>query len=183
VNTFRRTPVAEPARNAPRAPRPQDLPPPPPVAARPVRPVKPPKPAKPRKKGPSIFGLLDKLLRVDSFFREGVPVRYLPHVLWTMLLVLLYIANSHFANRTERMMNRVKAETEDLRADYTTLKSEYMQASIQSEVARRVAPVGLVESRSPPFRVVLRGPEADSVIIPDAEGQERLLFTDVRSRR
>ena len=110
-------------------------------------------------------------------------MRYLPPVLWTMLLVLLYIANAHFAIRTERMTNRVKAETEDLRADYTTLKSEYMQASIQSEVARRVAPAGLVESHSPPFRLVLRGAEADSVVVPDPVGQERLLFTDVRSRR
>ncbi len=181
MNSFRRAPAAEPARNQPRAPRPEDLPPPRPTAA--PRAPKPPKPAKPRQKGASIFGLLDKLLRVDGFFREGVPVRYLPPVLWTMLLVLLYIANSHFAIRTERLNNRLKAETEDLRADYTTLKSEYMQASIQSEVARRVAPVGLIESHSPPFRIVLRGAEADSVVVPEAEGSERLLFTDVRSRR
>ncbi len=179
MNTIRREPAAAPPRNTPRAPRPE---------AAPVRPAPPPrvrpvKAAKPRKKGPSIFGLLDKLLRVDGFFREGVPVRYLPPVLWTMGLVLLYIANAHFAIRTERLTNRVKAETEDLRADYTTLKSEYMQASIQSEVARRVAPVGLVESHSPPFRLVLRGAEADTVVIPDPEGQERLLFTDVRSRK
>jgi hypothetical protein len=177
MNVFRSDPQPVAPRNVPRAPRPQDLPPPPPVPNRPVRPVKPPKP---RRKGPSIFGLIDRLLRVEGFFREGVPVRYLPPVLWTMGLVLLYIANQHYAIRTERMTNRVKAQTEDLRADYTTLKSEYMQASIQSEVARRVAPVGLVESHSPPFRLVLRGPEADSVLVPDPAGQQKLLFTEVR---
>lgn len=110
-------------------------------------------------------------------------MRYLPPVLWTMLLVLLYIANAHFAIRTERLTNRVKSETEDLRADYTTLKSEYMQASIQSEVARRVASAGLVESQSPPFRLVLRGPEADSVLVADTDGEEHRRFIDVRSRQ
>ncbi len=180
MNVFRQAPTAAPARNAPRAPRPEAAPVRPVAAERPRKPAKPPKP---RKKGPSIFGLLDKLLRVDGFFREGVPVRYLPPVLWTMLLVLLYIANSHFAIRTERMTNKVKAETEDLRADYTTLKSEYMQASIQSEVARRVASAGLVESQSPPFRLVLRGAEADSVVLPEAAGADRLLFTEVRTRK
>lgn len=180
MNVFRPAPTAAPPRNTPRVPRPEAAPARP---AAPVRPPKPAKPAKPRRKGPSIFGLLDKLLRVDGFFREGVPVRYLPPVLWTMGLVLLYIANSHFAIRTERMMNRVKAETEDLRADYTTLKSEYMQASIQSEVSRRVASAGLVESQSPPFRVVLRGAEADTVFVPDAAGEDRLLFTEVRTRK
>lgn len=179
MNTFRRAPVAETPRNMPRAPRPAPVPVQPVAPAR-VRPVKPPKP---RKKGPSIFGALDKLLKVDGFFREGVPVRYLPPVLWTMLLVLLYIANSHFAIRTERMTNRVKAETEDLRADYTTLKSEYMQASIQSEVARRVASTGLVESQTPPFRLVLRGAEADTVVVSDVEGANHQIFTDVRSRK
>lgn len=183
MNAFRSAPPTAAPRNAPRAPRPEDLPPPPVMPVRAPRPVKAAKPAKPRKKGPSIFGLIDKLLRVDGFFREGVPVRYLPPVLWTMGLVLLYIANAHFAIRTERATNKVKAENEDLRADYTTLKSEYMQASIQSEVARRVASVGLVESQSPPFRLVLRGAEADTVFVPDPQGGERLLFTEVRTRK
>lgn len=178
MNVLRR-PAEAPARNVPRAPKPQ------PVVERPqpVRPPRPTKPPKPRKKGPSIFGLIDKLLKVDGFFREGVPVRYLPPVLWGMLLVLLYIANSHYAMRIERKTDKVKRETEDLRADFTTLKSEYMQASIQSEVARRVAPVGLVESQSPPFRVVLRGPEADSVIMMDVAAEEKMRMQDVRKVR
>lgn len=178
MNVLRR-PADAPARNVPRPPKPQ------PVVERPqpVRPPRPTKPPKPRKKGPSIFGLIDKLLKVDGFFREGVPVRYLPPVLWGMLLVLLYIANSHYAMRIERKTDKVKRETEDLRADFTTLKSEYMQASIQSEVARRVAPAGLVESQSPPFRVVLRGPEADSVILMDAAIEEKMRMKDVRKVR
>jgi hypothetical protein len=45
---------------------------------------------------------------------------------------------------------------EDLRADYTTLKSDVMFASKQSEVARRVKPLGLKESLNPPFKIVVK---------------------------
>ncbi|GAC1370621.1 MAG: hypothetical protein NVSMB30_09510 [Hymenobacter sp.] len=88
-------------------------------------------------------------------FREGLPVRFLPHLLFVMLLTLLYIGNTHYGNRMNRSIQRLKQETEDLRADYTTLKSDYMEASKQSEVARKVASFGLVESSSPPFRITV----------------------------
>ncbi|MCS6975318.1 MAG: FtsL-like putative cell division protein, partial [Cyclobacteriaceae bacterium] len=50
----------------------------------------------------------------------------------------------------------LQAEVEDLRADYITAKSELMYASKQSEVARKVAPLGLKESLVPPFKIVLK---------------------------
>lgn len=90
---------------------------------------------------------------MDGLFREGLPVRYLPHVLFVMFLILVYIGNTHYATRMNRAIQKLKLETEDLRADYTTLKSDYMEASKQSEVARKVAAYGLVESSSPPFRI------------------------------
>ena len=101
----------------------------------------------------SLFSLLDRFTGLDSFFEEGLPVKYLPKLLFVMLLTLLYIGNTHYGNRMNRNIQRLKLETEDLRADYTTLSSDYMEASKQSEVARKVAAIGLVESSSPPFRI------------------------------
>ncbi len=101
----------------------------------------------------SIFSFLDRLTSMDGLFREGLPVRYLPKLLFVMLITLLYIGNTHYGNRMNRSIQRLKQETEDLRADYTTLKSDYMEASKQSEVARKVAALGMVESGSPPFRI------------------------------
>ena len=72
-----------------------------------------------------------------------------------MVLTLIYIGNTHYGNRMSRNIMRLKQETEDLRADYTTLKSDYMEASKQSEVARKVAALGMVESSSPPFRITV----------------------------
>jgi len=103
----------------------------------------------------SLFSLLDRFTGLDSFFEEGLPVQYLPKVLFIMLLTLIYIGNTHYGNRMNRNIQRLKLETEDLRADYTTLSSDYMEASKQSEVARKVAAIGLVESSSPPFRIVV----------------------------
>jgi len=139
------------------APAPAPAPAPVPVPAAPVPEKQPRKPApapeyRPRSSW-SLFSLLDRMTSVDGLFREGLPVRFLPHMLFVMLLTLLYIGNTHYGNRMNRNIQRLKQETEDLRADYTTLKSDYMEASKQSEVARKVAAFGLVESSSPPFRI------------------------------
>ncbi|WP_018478426.1 FtsL-like putative cell division protein [Pontibacter roseus] len=121
-----------------------------------VRPEEAPKPeVKVKKKGFSLFKLLDRYTNVDFLFQEGVPTKYLPHVLFLTGVTLFYIGNTHYAEKTIRKIAKLKIETEDLRADYTTLKSDYMEASKQSEVARNVAPLGLVESSSPPYQVIV----------------------------
>ncbi len=160
-------PPAEPVGEAPVVPMPAPVaePAPEPTPARKARPV--PKaepvewPAEPSRdvrsigRSWSLFALLDRFTGLDGLFREGLPVRYLPKLLFVMLLTLLYIGNTHYGNRMNRNIQRLKQETEDLRADYTTLKSDYMEASKQSEVARKVAAIGLVESSSPPFRIAV----------------------------
>ena len=112
-----------------------------------------------RVKGVSIFQLVDRYTRMDVLFQDGVPVKYLPYILYLMVVALFYIGNTHYAEKTIRKIDKIKIETEDLRADYTTLKSDYMEASKQSEVARKVAPAGLVESSSPPYQVEVYGEE------------------------
>jgi hypothetical protein len=143
VNTVR------PQTNRPRANSPREMP-----LVEKARPAR-----APRQKGTSLFELLDRYTKVDWFFAEGLPVRYLPKVLFLMGVTLFYIGNTHYADRTLRRIDKTKSETEDLRADYTTLKSDYMEASKQSEVARNVAPLGLMESSTPPIQVVLKKDE------------------------
>ena len=118
-------------------------------------------PAAPRRAW-SLFSLLDRATSVEGLFREGLPVRFLPYILFVMLLTLLYIGNTHYGNRMARNIQKLKQETEDLRADYTTLKSDYMEASKQSEVARKVAALGMVESSSPPFRITVPPGQLDA---------------------
>lgn len=114
---------------------------------------------KERPKGISLFHLLDRYTRMDVLFQDGLPVRYLPYILYLMVVALFYIGNTHYAEKTIRKIDKIKIETEDLRADYTTLKSDYMEASKQSEVARNVEAAGLVESSSPPYHIEVYGEE------------------------
>ncbi|WP_205701620.1 FtsL-like putative cell division protein [Hymenobacter rigui] len=141
---------------APLVPEPVQAPEPEPTPApRPARAPREPRPAAQKRSSWSVFSLLERITRVDGLFREGLPVRYLPHLLFIMFLTLVYIGNTHYATRMNRSIQKLKVETEDLRADYTTLSSDYMEASKQSEVARKVAAYGLIESSSPPFRIAV----------------------------
>jgi hypothetical protein len=118
-----------------------------------INPTKSEKPASSSGGGSGLFSGLEKKLKLESYFEEGFPVQYLPKILFVMALGILYISNSHHAERTVRDINAIQAEVEDMRADYTTLKSDLMFASKQSEVARRVRDFGLKESLTPPFKV------------------------------
>ena len=94
-------------------------------------------------------------MKLRSDWENGLPVKYLPHILFGTLLCIIYIGNSHYAETSQRKLNKLKVEVEDLRADYTTLKSDYMHAKLQSEVAKRVRKLGLEESSTPPYKIVV----------------------------
>jgi Bacteriodetes cell division protein (FtsL-like) len=106
--------------------------------------------------GSSLFSGLEKRLKLETYFEEGFPVQYLPKILFVTFLSLIYISNTHYAEKATRQIDRAQSEVEDLRADYTTLKSDVMFASKQSEVAKRVNELGLKESLNPPFKVVVK---------------------------
>jgi hypothetical protein len=114
---------------------------------------------KPAAPGGSIFSGLERRLKLETYFEEGFPVQYLPKILFAMLLSLIYISNTHYAEKTTRQISKTQNEVEDLRADYTTLKADVMFASKQSEVARRVKEIGLRESSKPPFKIVVEAGE------------------------
>jgi hypothetical protein len=105
--------------------------------------------------GSGVFSGFEKKLKLETYFEEGFPVQYVPKILFVMILGLFYIGNTHHAEKTVRKINNIQAEVEDLRADYTTLKSDLMFSSKQSEVARKVKAYGLLESFKPPHKVVV----------------------------
>ena len=105
--------------------------------------------------GPTLFSGIERRLKLENYFEEGFPVQYLPKILFVMALGLLYISNTHYAEKTVRRIDHVQSDVEDLRADYTTLKSDLMFASKQSEVARKVKAIGLKESLNPPTKIVV----------------------------
>jgi hypothetical protein len=104
----------------------------------------------------NIFTMIEKKVRVDKMFEDGLPVQYIPYILYVAVVLIFYIGNTHYADRTVRQIDKVKTEVEDLRADYTTLKAELMFASKQSEVAKKTASLGIEESSQPPYKIIIK---------------------------
>jgi hypothetical protein len=106
--------------------------------------------------GGGIFSRIEQRIKLENYFEEGFPVKYLPKILFVMVLGLIYISNTHYAEKTVRKINTIQTEVEDLRADYTTLKADLMFASKQSEVAKKVKDFQLKESLTPPFKIEVK---------------------------
>ncbi|MEN8248166.1 MAG: FtsL-like putative cell division protein [Bacteroidota bacterium] len=103
----------------------------------------------------SLFSKLERTLNLGNLFENGLPIKYLPNIGFVTMLIIIYIGYNHNAEKTNREINKLEREVENLRADYTTLKSDYMYSRLQSEVAKRVADMGLVESKVPPQKIVI----------------------------
>lgn len=111
---------------------------------------------KKEQKGGSVFSKLENILKLDAAFQSGIPVRFVPHILFVAFIGLFYIGNSHYAEKNVRKIDALEKQVEDLRADYTTLKADYMFAGKQSEVAKNIARKGITESLRPPEKIVIK---------------------------
>lgn len=112
--------------------------------------------ASPQGSGKSLFSILDEKLNVSRFLGEGIPVKFVPPFLYAALIALIYIWSNHRAENMVRKIEVLQREVEDLRADVTTLEAEYMLSSKQSEVAKKIAPLGIVELEEPPVKIIAK---------------------------
>jgi len=108
------------------------------------------------KEGGNIIDRVGSLIKIERLVEDGIPVKYLPKILLVMVLVIVYVGNSHYSEKMIRKIGKLEVEVEDLRADFTTLKADYMYARLQSEVTKRVEEIGLKESSIPPYKIILK---------------------------
>ncbi len=66
------------------------------------------------------------------------------YVLFLLGLLLIYIANAHYAEQNVRDIQLLQREIKELKWEYTSLVGDRMYRSMQSQVALSVAPLGLV---------------------------------------
>ena len=104
----------------------------------------------------SLFSWLQNTLNFDEKLKDGIPVKYFPQILFVTVLIIFYIGNNHYAEKSIRKIEKLEIEVEELRADYTSLKADYMYAGKQSEVARKVRELGLRENKMPPYKIVVK---------------------------
>lgn len=101
-----------------------------------------------------MFQMIENRLKIENLSVKQVSGAYLPQILFLMALGILYIGNGHYSENTIRKINAAQKKVEDLRADYHTLKADYMFDSKQSEVASKVKKSGLKESSEPPMKII-----------------------------
>ncbi len=123
--------------------------------AKPVNKIKETPVEKAPRKVPKIAvgGTVQNVLGGDFLKKQGA-VRLLPYLLFLALLIMLYIANTYYAERKERSIQALQKELKEYRKEYITTRSELMKQSQQSEVARRLAGINIFESRVPPIKVI-----------------------------
>ena len=103
----------------------------------------------------SLFSWVQNMIDLNRLMDEGIPLKYIPQILFVTFITIFYIGNNHYAEKTTREIEKLEIEVEELRADYTSLKADYMYSSKQSEVAKKVEKLGLVENNIPPVKIIV----------------------------
>jgi hypothetical protein len=98
----------------------------------------------------TFLGLLN-----GQFLTGGNVVNRLPFLFFLTLLVIVYIGNTHYSEKTIREADKLNRELKELRSEYITLRFDLMFKSRQSEVAKNVVALGLKEPVTPPKKITL----------------------------
>ena len=94
-------------------------------------------------------------MRVFGIFNRNQVVKMMPFILFLTVLILFYIGNSYYAERTIREINNVKNDLKEKRAEFISTSSELMFRTKQSEVAKAIAPMQLKESVEPQKKITI----------------------------
>jgi hypothetical protein len=65
------------------------------------------------------------------------------YLMFLGFLGIVYIANAHLAERSVRQIQALQKEIKELKWEYTSIKSETMYKSMQSQMDESLEPVGL----------------------------------------
>ena len=100
-----------------------------------------------------IFQYLDKLLNLDFILDKKFSVNYIPYLLFTTFIGVIYIANTHYSEKNQKKIIQLEKEVGNLRTEYITIKADYMSASKQSEVVKKAIKIGLKEPTKAPYQI------------------------------
>ena len=77
------------------------------------------------------------------------------YVLFLIFLIIIYIANAHYAEVKVKNIQLAQKQIKELRWNYMTLRSQLMQNTQQSGMAKEVAPYGLSMSSRVPKKITV----------------------------
>ncbi|MEO1517785.1 MAG: FtsL-like putative cell division protein [Bacteroidota bacterium] len=79
-----------------------------------------------------------------------------PLVLFVGFLLLVYIANAHYAEKKVRMIQGLEGEVKELRWHYISLKTELIRRTKRSELVDKVGQKGLKPLKGKSRKIVLK---------------------------
>lgn len=94
--------------------------------------------------------------RLDEFLSLEAILNNIGYYLFLGFLLLLYIGNTHYSEKTIRKIDRMKQVLREERWDYMTAKNELMFNTKQTELAEKVKASGLKELNEPPKKIVIK---------------------------
>ena len=97
--------------------------------------------------------LFSRLTGVFGIFDRNEIVKAMPFILFLAVLTIGYIANSYYAERVIRDIERTKNDLKERHAEFISTKSRLMYESKQSEIAGQLAPYGIKETTQPPQKI------------------------------
>jgi hypothetical protein len=96
------------------------------------------------------------LLFTKGVISKQAATASLPFIIFIAFLGMIYIANRHLAEKNIRDIEKLSNEVKELSWDFKTLKAELMLKSTQTEVAKVVDSLVLIESKDPPTKILIK---------------------------
>lgn len=110
-------------------------------------------PAKKRKNFASAY---IKPLLDGSFLSKESSAKELPFIGFLLLLIIIFISNTFWAQGTVRKIDKYEQEVKELRIKSISVKARLMDNSRQTQVAKKVKELGLIESLQPPKKIYVQ---------------------------
>jgi hypothetical protein len=97
-----------------------------------------------------------KMMNLFGIFERNQIVNAMPFILFVSFLLVIYIANSYYAEKIIRNIDSTKKVLKERRAEYISTMSTLMYNSKQSEVARALQSDEIKETTEPPKEIFVK---------------------------
>lgn len=95
-----------------------------------------------------------KASELDFFLTRERLGKHLGFAIYGFVLLLLYIANAHYAEKIVVRSAQINREIKEKRSEYISIKKDLMSNSKLSEVSKRLEGTGLKPLGVPPHKLL-----------------------------
>jgi Bacteriodetes cell division protein (FtsL-like) len=98
---------------------------------------------------------LGSFFSFEKYLGKEFPVHYLDRSLFLLIIGIVLVAFRINAERQLRQIRKMDEENNRLRAKATILEANMMKRGKQSQVAPKVASMGIHESKKAPYKIII----------------------------